>query len=108
MHVSVAGKSRRSEHTLQFYYIALDLPFKTYLFSKSDIKHPPPKHMYFLDKYLNIYIYPSSAVYVLIMSRNSKITMQIFFFHFKVTFTAFLLLDLMYFNFYNQFRSSFL
>lgn len=80
MHVSVAGKSRRSEHTLQFYYIALDLPFKTYLFSKSDIKHPPPKHMYFLDKYLNIYIYPLSAVYVLIMSRNSKITMQIFFF----------------------------
>lgn len=39
--ISVAGKSRRSEHTLQFYYIALDLPFKTYLFSKSDIKHPP-------------------------------------------------------------------
>jgi len=77
--ISVAGKSRRSEHTLQFYCIALDLPFRTYLFSKSDIKHPPP-YMYLLDKYLNSCIYPLSMVCVLIVSRNRKITMRFFLF----------------------------
>lgn len=74
MCVSVVGRSRRSEHTLQFYCVALDLPFKTYLFSKSDINH-----MCLLDKYLNSCIYSSSTVCMLIKSSNRKTTMHFFF-----------------------------
>lgn len=101
MCVSVVGRSRRSEHTLQFYCVALDLPFKTYLFSKSDINH-----MCLLDKYLNSCIYSSSTVCMLIKSSNRKTTMH-FFFYLKVNFTAFCLLDLLYLNFHNYLTFSY-
>lgn len=49
VHVRIVGKSGRSECTLQFYCIALDLPFKTYLLSESDIKQAPSTCIYAIN-----------------------------------------------------------